>query len=168
MASAAAAVAAPAGEAAAPKSKKKLMIFAIVGAVVLAGGGAGAWFFMSKGSGEHAAQGAAHEAPEPPVFMPPETFTVNLQPDGEEQYLQVGLVVQVKDQAASDKMKQYMPQVRSRLLMLLSSKKAADILTMEGENKLGEEIIAQLKQPFAKGEEALAVTSVHFTDFIIQ
>lgn len=164
----AAAAAAPGGTPGAAKSSKKLMIFAIVGAAVLAGGGAGAWFFMSKGSGEHAAQSAAPAVPEPPVFMPPETFTVNLQPDGEEQYLQVGLVVQVKDQAASDKMKQYMPQVRSRLLMLLSSKKAADIMSMEGKNALSNEIIAELKQPFAAGEKPLEVTSVHFTDFIIQ
>lgn len=164
----AAAAAAPGGNPGTAKSSKKLLIFAIVGVVVLAAGGAGAWFFMSKGSGDKAAHAEAHAAPEPPVFMPPETFTVNLQPDGEEQYLQVGLVVQVKDQAASDKMKQYMPQVRSRLLMLLSSKKAADIMSMEGKNALSNEIIAQLKQPFAAGEKPLEVTSVHFTDFIIQ
>ena len=161
------AAAAPAGDTAAPKSKKKLMIFAIVGVVALAAGGGGAWFFMSqKGDGHK--QEAKHEPPAPPVFMAPETFTVNLQPEGEEQYLQVGLVVQVKDQAASDKMKLYMPQIRSRLLMLLSSKKASEITDMSGKNKLIEEVIAQLKQPFAQGDEPLQVSSVHFTDFIIQ
>lgn len=160
------AAAAPAGDNAAPKSKK-LMIFTIVGVVVLAAGGGGTWFFLSqKGDGHK--QEAKHEPPAPPVFMPPETFTVNLQPEGEEQYLQVGLVVQVKDQAASDKMKLYMPQIRSRLLMLLSSKKASEITDMAGKSKLIEEIITQLKQPFAQGDEPLQVSSVHFTDFIIQ
>lgn len=160
------AAAAAAGDAA-PKSKKTLMIAAIVGVVALAAGGGGAWFFLSqKGDGHK--QEAKHEPPAPPVFMPPETFTVNLQPEGEEQYLQVGLVVQVKDQAASDKMKLYMPQIRSRLLMLLSSKKASEIMDMPGKNKLIEEIIAQIKQPFVQGEEPIQVSSVHFTDFIIQ
>lgn len=161
------AAAAPAGDTAAPKSKKKLMIFAIVGVAALAAGGGGAWFFMSKKDDGHK-QEAKHEPPAPPVFMAPETFTVNLQPEGEEQYLQVGLVVQVKDQAASDKMKLYIPQIRSRLLMLLSSKKASEITDMPGKNKLIEEVIAQLKQPFAQGDEPLQVSSVHFTDFIIQ
>lgn len=160
------AAAAPAGDAP-PKSKKKLMIFAIVGVVALAAGGGGAWFFMNKGDDGHK-QEAKKEPPAPPVFMAPETFTVNLQPEGDEQYLQVGLVVQVKDQAASDKMKLYMPQIRSRLLMLLSSKKASEITDMTGKNKLIEEVITQLKQPFVQGEEPLQVSSVHFTDFIIQ
>ncbi|NWG39361.1 MAG: flagellar basal body-associated protein FliL [Hydrogenophilaceae bacterium] len=159
--------AAPAGDNAEPKSKKKLMMFAIVGVVALAAGGGGAWFFMSKNDDGHK-QEAKHEPPAPPVFMAPETFTVNLQPDGEEQYLQVGLVVQVKDQEASERMKQYMPQIRSRMLMLLSSKKASEIMDLQGKNKLIEEIIAQLKQPFVQGEEPLQVSSVHFTDFIIQ
>jgi flagellar FliL protein len=52
--------------------------------------------------------------------------------------------------------------------MLLSSKKASEIMDMTGKNKLAEEIIAQLKLPFAQGEEPLQVSSVHFTDFIIQ
>jgi flagellar FliL protein len=163
----AAAATLPAGGDAAPKSKKKLMLFAIVGVVVLVAGGGGAWFFMNKGGDGHK-QEAKHEPPAPPVFMAPETFTVNLQPEGEEQYLQVGLVVQVKDQEASDKMKLYMPQIRSRLLMLLSSKRASEITDMPGKNKLIEEIIAQIKQPFVQGEEPLQVSSVHFTDFIIQ
>lgn len=163
----AAAATLPAGGDAAPKSKKKLMMFAIVGVVALAAGGGGAWFFMNKGGDGHK-QEAKHEPPAPPVFMAPETFTVNLQPEGEEQYLQVGLVVQVKDQEASDKMKLYMPQIRSRLLMLLSSKRASEITDMPGKNKLIEEIIVQIKQPFVQGEEPLQVSSVHFTDFIIQ
>jgi len=139
----AAAAAAPAGDNAAPKSKKKLMMLVIVGVVALAAGGGGAWFFLSNKDDGHK-QEAKHEPPAPPVFMAPETFTVNLQPDGEEQYLQVGLVVQVKDQEASDKMKLYMPQIRSRLLMLLSSKKASEIMDLQGKNKLIEEIVAQI------------------------
>ena len=168
MANAAAATAEPAEENAAPKSKKKLIIVAIAAIVALSAAGAGAWFFMSGSGSEHRQDAAKHEPAAPPVFMPPETFTVNLQPEGEEQYLQIGLVVQVKDQDASDKMKLYMPQIRSRLLMLLSSKKASEITSMEGKKKLSEEIIAQIKQPFAPGEEPLPVSSVHFTDFIIQ
>lgn len=168
MAKAAVATAIPVDDAAAPKSKKKLLILAAAGVVALAAAGGGAWFFLSKDSGGHAKAAKAHEPPAPPVFMPAETFTVNLMPEGEEQYLQVSLVVQVKNQEASDKVKLYMPQLRSRLLMLLSGKKASEITSIEGKNKLSEEIVAQIKQPFAQGEKSIEVAGVHFTDFIIQ
>ncbi len=166
----AAAATAPAGAGDAPKSSKKIIIIALVGVLAAAVGGGGAWFFLSQKDSGHKAEKVDAEAEPagPPVFLPPETFTVNLQPEGEEQYLQVGLVIQVKDQAAIDQMKLYMPQIRSRLLMLLSSKKASEISDLAGKNKLIEEIIAQLKQPFAEGAAPLKVKSVHFTDFIIQ
>lgn len=166
-AAAAAAPATPTVDNAAPKSRKKAMIFAIIGFVCLAAGGGGAWFYLSSKAG-HKQEAAKPEPPAPPIFMAPETFTVNLQPEGDEQYLQAGVVIQVKDQEASAKLKLYLPQVRSRLLMLLSSKRASEITTMDGKQKLSDEIIAQLKQPFAKGEAPLQISSVHFTDFIIQ
>jgi flagellar protein FliL len=167
MAKAAVATAIPADDAAAPKSKKKRVMVAVAVAALAAAGG-GAWFFLANDSNGHAQAAKEQEPPAPPVFMPAETFTVNLLPEGEEQYLQVSVVVQVKNQEASDKMKLYMPHIRSRLLMLLSGKKASEITSIEGKSRLSEEIIAQIKRPFAQGEKPLEVSGVHFTDFIIQ
>jgi flagellar FliL protein len=156
----------PAADGEAPKSNKKLIIIVAAAALVLgAGGGGAAWYFMGA---SHGSKEAKHEAPKPPVFVNLEPFTVNLQPEGSEQYLQIGIVVQVDDDKTAELLKQYMPQVRSRLLMLLSSKHAEEIASPEGKKKLTEEVIAQLKEPFVAQEKPQGVNGVHFTEFVIQ
>jgi len=152
------------------KSKSRLPIILIALVIVLAGGGAGAWFFMNQKSADH--KQAAHEAPKeaaPPVFLPLESFTVNLQPgEGNEQFLQTNLTLQVPDQAQADLLKAYMPNVRSRLLLLLSSKKANEILTVEGKTKLTQEILEIFKEPLMPGGPKATVSNVLYTSFVVQ
>lgn len=159
--------AAPAPAAEGKKSKTKLFI--IIGAVVLAAaGGGGAWYFMGH---KAASPEAAHAKPAvaaPPVFAQMDPFTVNLQADGGEQFLQTAFTLQVGSPADVEAIKLYLPQVRSRVLLLLSSKHAAEIASVEGKKKLADEIIAQLKQPFSKGGHPLDVSDVFFTAFVIQ
>ena len=149
------------------KSRKKLVVLLLVALLVLGGGGGAAWFFLMK----KPAAGGAHaktEAPKPPVFLVMDPFTLNLQNDGAEQFLQVAFTLQVASPEQVDLLKVYMPQVRSRLLLLLSSKRAADINTAEGKKKLGAEITATANQPFNPGGKAQEVTDVFFTSFVIQ
>lgn len=149
--------------------KSRLLIIVLVLVIVLAGGGAGAWYFL--GQKAEAANAQKHAAPEvkPPVFLPMEAFTVNLQAEnGAEQFLQTSFTLQVADQAQVELIKLYMPHVRSRLLLLLSSKKASEILTTEGKNKLSQEIIDIFKKPFTPGAPAVNVSSVLFTSFVVQ
>jgi len=144
------------------KSKKKLFI--VLGLVVLlAGGGAGAWFMMKGGAG-----GETADAPpsKPPVYMPLETFTVNL--DGGEHYLQTDITLQVSDAAQADAIKLHMPRVRSRLLALLSSKNAEALATTEDKKNLATEIKAQVTQPFYAKGKPQQVEDVLFTSFVIQ
>ena len=113
----------------------------------------------------------AHAKPNPaapPVFSQMDPFTVNLQADGGEQFLQTAFTLKVGSQADVDAIKLYLPQVRSRVLLLLSSKRGAEIATVEGKKKLAEEIIEQLTQPLGKGAQPLVVTDVFFTAFVIQ
>lgn len=151
---------------------RKTLILVIAGAALLlllmAGGGA--WFYFTKlaGNGEHA-EAKKEEPAKPPVFLTMESFTVNLQPDdGMQQYLQVAMSLQVSDQATADLLKLHMPQVRNRLLLLLSSKKSADILSTDGKKKLSSEIIEQLKEPYASNGPRPDVSDVFFTSFVIQ
>ena len=158
----AAAMPAPAAEG--KKSKSKMFI--IIGVLALAAAGGGAWYFMG-----HKAAGTAQAKPAqvaPPVFAQIDSFTVNLQADGGEQFLQTAFTLQVASQADLDAIKLYLPQVRSRVLLLLSSKRGAEIATVEGKKKLADEIIASLRQPFSKGAQPLNVSDVFFTAFVIQ
>ena len=151
----------------APKSKKKLII--IIAAVLLlaVAGGAG-WFFTHQKS-DHKKEEVKHEEPaHAPVFVPLETFTVNLQPDPDEKFLQLELSLQVVSPEQAELLKAQMPAVRNRLLMLLTSKTASEISNSEGKQKLSDEIVAEVKKPFSKDAKQQEVTGVFFTSFVIQ
>lgn len=171
--------AAPAADpaAAAPAGGKKKLIIIIAAAVLLLGGGGGAaWFFM-HGSGDAATHEDAPKEtkkkkkkdPEAkPEYVPVEPFTVNLQPENGEQYLQVQFTLQVAGAEQSTLIKDNMAIVRNRVLLLLSSKKASEISTLEGKQQLAAEIEAVIKDPFEKEGDEQEVTDVLFTSFIIQ
>jgi flagellar FliL protein len=163
-----AAAAAPAG------SKKKLIVIAAAAVLLLGGGGGAAWYFMQGGDA------AAHESPKEskkkkkkdagvkPEYVPVEAFTVNLQPENGEQYLQVQFTLQVAGAEQATLVKDNMAIVRNRVLLLLSGKKASEISTVEGKQQLAAEIQAIIKEPFEKDGDEQEVTDVLFTSFIIQ
>ena len=151
---------------AAPPRKSKKKLFLIIGTlmVLLAGSGASAWLLM-KGK-DHSPSKAEVAPLKPPVFLALETFTVNLQ--GGEQYLQTDITLQVTDLAQVDALKQHMPRIRSRLLTLLSSKHADELINPEDKEKLAQEIQAQVAQPLQATGQPQQVEDVLFTSFVIQ
>jgi flagellar protein FliL len=102
-----------------------------------------------------------------PTFLNLDAFTVNLQQEIGEQYLQVTLTVKTSDDGASEAMKLHMPEIRNRLLLLLSSKKPSELLTVPGKVQLAEEILREVKQPVPEALRA-NVLAVYFTSFVIQ
>lgn len=148
------------------KPKKKSWPWKIVIALVmLAGGGAAAWVAVEKPA---ATQDAAAPQEKPPVFVTLESFTVNLQPQNGDQYLQVGLVLKVAEAATADAVKLQMPEIRNRILLLLTSKKASEISTVEGKQRLSAEIKDQTRQSLASQKTQQGIISVFFTSFVIQ
>jgi flagellar FliL protein len=155
------------GETGARKSRKKvLMVLGAMLVLLSSVGGAGAWFLSGSRNGHAGSENAGPE--KAPLFLPLENFTVNLQGETGDQYLQVGLTLKLDDQAQIDLLKLHMPEVRSRLLMLLSSKKGSEILTPEGKKKLADEIIAQVRQPLTVNSAPQGVSAVFFTSFVVQ
>jgi flagellar protein FliL len=61
-----------------------------------------------------------------------------------------------------------MPEVRNRVLLLLSSKAASQIAVIDGKKKLASELLTEIKQPFSESRPELAIQSVLFTSFVIQ
>jgi flagellar FliL protein len=156
-----------AGAAPAPAGGKKKLVMMIAGALVVVGaGGGGAWFFMqSKGDAVPAHKVVKEE---PPEYVPIESFTVNLQPENGDQFLQIAFTLQVQNQKEGELIKANMAKVRSRVLLLLSGKKASEISTVEGKRQLASEIVAALKMPFVEKGEPQQVSDVLYTAFIIQ
>ena len=145
------------------------MIIIIAVVLLAAIGGGGAWFMM-KGGDDHGAPKKAKAAKvAPPEYVALESFTVNLQPEsGTDQYLQVQMTLQVAGTEQAELFKANMAKVRNRVLMLLSSKKASEINTVEGKKVLAKEIVEVTKQPFVDKGAEQEVSEVLFTSFIIQ
>jgi flagellar FliL protein len=164
--------------AAAPATGGKNKLFMMIGAAVLVlglGGGAG-WYFLHGGGAEAAEpakkdQGGSKKKKKdehPPEYLAIESFTVNLQPENGDQYLRVAFTLQVDGPEQVELIKANMAKVRSRVLLLLSGKKASEINTVEGKQQLAGEILAAVKTPFAEHGEEQDISDVLFTEFIIQ
>jgi flagellar FliL protein len=165
--------------AAAPAAGGKKKLFMMIGAAVLVlglGGGAG-WYFLHGGGGAEAAEPAKKDQgggkkkkkdEHPPEYLAIDSFTVNLQPENGDQYLRVAFTLQVDGAQQVELIKANMAKVRSRVLLLLSGKKASEINTVEGKQQLAGEILAAVKTPFAEHGEEQEISDVLFTEFIIQ
>jgi flagellar FliL protein len=158
---------------AAPTGSKKKLIIMIVAAILVLGAGAGGGWYFSQSSAAHGEEEApAKETKKKkkkdpaakPEYVPIEAFTVNLQPENGEQYLQVQFTLQVEGAEQATLVKDNMAMVRNRVLLLLSSKKASEINTVEGKQQLASEIQAAIEK---QGDEQ-EVSDVLFTSFIIQ
>jgi flagellar protein FliL len=161
--------AAPAdGTTPAVKSKKKLIIMIVAAVLLLSVAGGGAAFFLSKKNASSKVSEHKAEPAKAPVFLPLEAFVVNLQSETGDKYLQVSMTLQVEDEEQANLLKSNMPQVRSRLLMLLSSKETTEILSSDGKEKLIDEIIEQVKLPFVPKGSPQKVSGVFFTSFVVQ
>ncbi len=127
-----------------PKSKKLLLI--IIAVLVLGAAGGAGWYFTKDSQPTIEAQAEPVQA----KFIALEPFTVNLQRETGDQFLQVGLTLKIvePDQKAmpsmEEKIKLVMPEIRSRLLLLLSSKYPSALAPAEGKKKLAQEIIAEI------------------------
>lgn len=154
-------------EAPKPKSKKKLIIIVSAVLVLACGGGGAAWYFMHQKS-DYPKKVKEEVVVKEPAFVKLETFTVNLNPEDGEKFLQVDITLNATSKEESEFLEQQMPQVRNRVLMLLTSKKASDISSMEGKKLLSQEIGTQINQPFTSGGKPPKISGVFFTSFVIQ
>ena len=187
----------------APKKSKKGLIIMIAAAVlVLIIGGAAAFFLMKgkpapEGDEEEGDEAPAHvektkkaskaHSGQPPAFVKLDPFTVKLQVEQQEAYLQATPELRVLDAHLADTIKQYTPEIRHKLLLILSGKTASEISTPQGVQKLANEmrvaINAILEPPAPKRRKGAAkeseepsdvagpeepVQAVLFTSFIIQ
>ncbi len=188
----------PAGEEAAksPAKSKKMLVIGAVAVLVLALGGGGAWFYMAKKkAAEEDVEEVVHAAPKgPPTFLPLDNMVVNLADPGGERVAQVGITLELNDPKGPDKVKVYLPSIRSGILLLISQRTAEELLLIEGKEKLAADILREASRPFVpaaaaegkQGKEAKEgetpkkkaaakdgaddnpVKGVHFSSFIVQ
>lgn len=154
------------------KSRKPWWLLGLLIILISVACSAGVYFLLESRSSEAStdtAEATAPVEPEIPIFVTVKPFTVNIQSDDYSQrLLYMGLSIKVADDTSKELLESHMPQVRSRLLMLLSSQKADDLITPEGKQRLTGEILALFDKPFSDPQPPLNVDDVLYTDFIVQ
>ncbi len=149
------------------KSGKKGLIIMILVAVIAIGAGAGGtWFFM---------QGQQENEFEPPrpkkiptAFKELDIFTVNLQPEEKGQYLQLGLTIKMRDTDVSIEIDRLIPEIRNRILLILTSKTANDLATLAGKQLLSSELTDEVRKTLDSEAHREEILEVLFTSFVIQ
>lgn len=148
------------------------LLLALVIILVAAGAGAGGyWYLFGRHATSPQQQGVVEQPSvvqvKPPVYTELKPFTVNLS-DTEGRMLYVGLSLQVSDDDAVHALTQHLPEVRNRILMLLSSQKTDQLTTPQDKERLANDIRNALMAPFDTSAIAINVRQVLFTDFIVQ
>ena len=154
-------------------SKKLIVVLAVVGVLILGMMGAGFFVIWTKvanmNPGATPAEASIQEEEEAPtetigVTYPLDTFIVNLAEEGGNRYLRVTMELELSEETLKTEVEQRLPQVRDAMLMILPTKKVADIGTVEGKTALRGEVIERLNGILTGGE----VTNIYFTEFVIQ
>ncbi len=137
-----------------PKKKSKLLLIIIIAVLVLVLGGGGAAFFLlkKKSSDDEADNGdeppaksakakkkkGDHSAP--PVFTKLEPFVVKLQTEQQEAYVQAVPELKLLQAQVADQVKNFMPEIRHKVLLILASKKASELSNPQGMQVLANQI----------------------------
>lgn len=177
-----------------PKKKGKLgliIVIVLLVVLILIAVGVGALVLLKGGKDKEPEEHAAAAVPpptqvqtpgtvdltKPPTFIPLDAFTVNLRRDEGDHYLQVVAVLRIADATMDPTLKAFMPEIRHRINLLLSSKLPSEIATIEGRQALALAITEQTNEAlgFKPVRDAAGnpvpngpVQAVLFTSFIIQ
>jgi flagellar protein FliL len=185
--------AAAVADAAPAKGGKKLLLIIVAAVVVIALAGVAALLLLKKNAIEEeddwdappAVQSTRKVDPAAiPTFLPLDTFTVNLADRTSERYAQVGVTLEVESKETADRLKAYMPAIRSNILLVLSQKTSTELMDRTGKEQLAMDIMREAVRPLgidlAAQESAPAdarrprarvhnpIVAVHFSNFIIQ
>ena len=153
-------------------SKKGLMILVVCFVIIALAVGAGLYVLWGKVSGAAPARGEGIEevaeknddSVKLKALLSLETFVVNLADPGGKRYLRVTLALEIDDKDFVTEVKDIVPQIRDKVLLILPAKKFKDIRTSSGKESLRKEIIAQLNPLLDKCK----ITNLYFQEFVVQ
>ena len=147
---------------------KKLIMIGLLALLVIGGGGT-AYYMMAGDSG--ATKGKSSEAHTeeadmetigPVIDLDP--FILNLADRDQSRYLKVSIKLQLDRPEGETDFEDKLPAIRDALLVLLTSKEARGLRTVEGKMLVREEIGGRINSIMKRGK----VRQIFFTDFIIQ
>jgi flagellar FliL protein len=151
---------------AAPSSRSPKLLIAVLSVVTLCALGGGGYFYLA--ASKHGESAPAPKVAEKPIFIALEPLTVNLQSEGRGRFLHIGIALKVQDEKSKAQITEFMPELRSRVLMLLSNRQPESLVTTEDKSKLAEEIRTAINAPVSKDLPEQGVAGVSFNTFVVQ
>ncbi|MDU7198870.1 MAG: flagellar basal body-associated protein FliL [Enterobacteriaceae bacterium] len=150
------------------KRKRKIWIplLVLITLAACATAGYSYWRMQQHPSTEAKAEAEAPPPPPAPVFFALDTFTVNL--GDADRVLYIGITLRLKDDATRARLSEYLPEVRSRLLLLFSRQDATKLATDDGKQQLATAIKEAIATPLVAGQPKQEVTDVLYTAFILR
>jgi len=147
-----------------------LVLVAALASLLLGAGGS--WFVLGRHS--EAPPAAKSEVVKPPDPEPEadfadrvyalDPFVVNISGEGYPRYLKLKVAFEMDSAAGRQEIEQRVAQVRDTTILLLSSKRMADINDFEGKALLKDDLRDRVNALLKSGK----VESVLFTEFVIQ
>lgn len=103
-----------------------------------------------------------------PIFIPLEPATVMIEDKDSERLMHVAITLRVNDEQTRTRIEKYMPEVRSRVLMVLSTQSPQTVRTVEGRTEMSKAIAQALSRPFSPLPDGQIISDVLFTEFVVQ
>ena len=157
--------------------KKKLIVFGGIAVLLLILAGGGSWFALkSMGSDKAPEAAAAEPAAAAATVSKREAFYEALEPaflanysiGGRAHYLQLSLTALAREQAGIDALRQHMPLIRNRIVMLLSGEQFETLQTDQGRVALQQKLLAAIQEILTKETGKPGIEQVFFTNFVMQ
>lgn len=178
------------------KKKSKASLFIIIFAVLalVSAVGFGVLFYLGKNkASDDDAEVVKHVVKKSaPVYLALDNMVINLADPGGDKVAQVGVTLELIDAKSSEKVKVYLPSIRSRILLLISRRESVELLSIAGKEKLATDILIEALRPFTAEPDSARdpvseqetkskkkavekapveegpVSGVHFSSFIVQ
>lgn len=151
--------------------RMKLIIIIVVGVLVLVGGSIGATLMLVGGDTETAAADAESElSKKTPYYVEllDPKFAVNLAADSRAKFLKVSLSVLTYDPDVDTALRDHLPQLRSNLMILLSSKTSQELGGRSGREDLQKQLLERVQQTLGQVGVAGRIDDLYFTNFVMQ
>jgi flagellar FliL protein len=157
-------------------SKANLFIILVIVLVLIVGGGVAGLYFAGVGPFAHQSVQAGDPAAEEEeaskgaaiyVDIPP-AFTVNLQGDSKARFLQVSVQALTRESDVEASIKQHLPMIRNKLVLLFSGKTSQELGTSEGKETLRKQAKAAIQSVLKAETGKGGVEAVFFTSFVMQ
>lgn len=156
---------------------RRLLKFIILLIVVIGAAIGGTIFVMNRNHAANTpvsplAQAAQMSAAAPivpaPIFAELDPFTVTLYGETRNRILYTAITLRMGDEPSRKQIQDYMPEVRDRILKVLSTQQPTSVQAVEGRQTLSDNLKASLARPFAVQLPGPHVADVLFTAFVVQ